>query len=551
MRKSPPRWPSVAASAKGGLTTSASSVAAKIGLGFAAWGFFSAALAGPLGFSARGWKEGEVSPCTVYAPFHLTYSDQGRDAEIQRGELVVFRGEKLKPSHVARLNALTRARVRTGHRAHWAGAGLLSLLFVGAAALYLRQYEPRLWQAPSHLALAAAAPILVLTLAQGILQSPVLPAWIPVALAPMLLSMLFTPRLGIFMGLLSTGLLSLMIPVNLPLWVGFGIGSFVAAAAVRGMRRRIDFLRAGFFTGSVQAAGVIGGHLLMHWSPPEALAQSAAALGSGILSALITFSLLPLCESVFGLITQVSLLELSDLNHPLLKELSVKAPGTYHHSLIVANLAEAACEKVGANALLARVGCYFHDIGKMLHPEYFVENQPPEISRHERLAPSMSSLVILNHVKDGIRLARRHRLNEAIIDFIPGHHGTGLIYYFYRKALEEVEDEKLLKEERFRYPGPKPHTRETAVALLADSVEAASRAQKEKTPARLEEGVRRIINNKFIDGQLDHCELTLRDLHRISEAFLRVLTGIYHSRIEYPKAPGEEEGPAAGTIAIG
>jgi putative nucleotidyltransferase with HDIG domain len=209
--------------------------------------------------------------------------------------------------------------------------------------------------------------------------------------------------------------------------------------------------------------------------------------------------------------------------------------------LIVANLAEAACEAIGANVLLARVGCTFHDIGKMLHPEYFVENQPPQESRHERLAPSMSSLVILNHVKDGVELARRYRLNPAIIDFIPGHHGTGLIYYFYRRALEEVEEEGQLKEEGFRYPGPRPHSRETAVALLADSSEAAVRTLKEKSPARIQEVVRRIINNKFIDGQLDECDLTLKDLNRIGEAFLRVLAGIYHRRIEYPKTPWEEE----------
>jgi membrane-associated HD superfamily phosphohydrolase len=153
----------------------------------------------------------------------------------------------------------------------------------------------------------------------------------------------------------------------------------------------------------------------------------------------------------------------------------------------------------------------------------------------------MSSLVILNHVKEGIELAHRHRLNQAIVDFIPGHHGTGLIYYFYRRALEEVEDQELLKEERFRYPGPKPHGRETAVALLADSVEAATRALKQKTPTRIEEVVHRIINNKFIDGQLDDCDLTLRDLSRIAEAFLRELAGIYHSRVEYPKTAGEEE----------
>ncbi|MBI4313436.1 MAG: HDIG domain-containing protein, partial [Candidatus Omnitrophica bacterium] len=214
--------------------------------------------------------------------------------------------------------------------------------------------------------------------------------------------------------------------------------------------------------------------------------------------------------------------------------------GTYHHSLIVATLAEAGCEAIGANGLLARVGCYFHDIGKMPKADFFVENQAPGRSRHDKLSPTMSSLIIVNHVKEGIELARAHKLNQAIVDFIPGHHGTSIIYYFYRRALEQVEDEKLLNEENFRYPGPRPQARETAVAMLADSSEAACRALPQRNPAKLRAVVRRIINNKFIDGQLDDCDLTLRDLEKIADAFVRVLTGIYHSRVPYPVPPGED-----------
>ena len=515
-------------------------LALKAVLGLLVVSAFTWFLAGSLGFRLRSWREGQVSPYTVYAPFNYTTLEADRSVEIQRGELVVSKGERLTASHVTRLQMLDQVQRGTRSGSQWLGAFLLAVIFTAVVSIYLKRYERSVWASPQQIVLILVVVGLVLGVGRLMAQSPLNNAWVPVATVSMLLGMLLGPRLGIVLGLLVSGLIGVMIQADLALVVGFGVGSVVGAYVVKGIRRRIHFFRAALIIGLVQAAAILCAYLVLEWPFLSALENSLTALVSGALSSLITYCLLPLCESLFGLITDVTLLEMSDLNHPLLKELSVKAPGTYHHSIVVANLAESACEAIGANALLARVGCYFHDIGKMLHPEYFVENQPPDVSRHEGLAPSMSSLVILNHVKDGIKLAKQYRLNQTIIDFIPGHHGTGLIYYFYRRALEEMEDEADLKEERFRYPGPKPHARETAVALLADSAEAASRALPEKTPARIQEVVRRIINNKFIDGQLDDCDLTLRDLQKISEAFIRVLAGIYHSRIEYPRAPGEE-----------
>ena len=504
---------------------------------------FTWLMAGSPGHPARNWREGQVAPSTIYAPWDFTVEDQNPPVQVQKGELLVSRGERLTPLHVARLSALDRAQILEKTELPWAGAFLLSWLFTAAGAIYIKRFEKQVWASQRQLALIAAVIGLILGVSRLVLISPVIPPWAPVASVAMLLSMLLNPRLGILLGLLTTGMVILMGRSDLPLVIGLSAGCFMGAYVVQGIRRRIDFFRAGLITGLGAGAALLGGRLLLGSSIAEALTDAAAGVGSGVLSGLITFCLLPLCESLFGLITDVSLVELADLNHPLLKELSVKAPGTYHHSLIVANLAEAACEAIGANALLARVGCYFHDIGKMLHPEYFIENQLPKTSRHDHLSASMSSLVILNHVKEGMELARKAKLNPAIIDFIPGHHGTGIIYYFYRRAMEEAEDQADLKEDRFRYPGPKPHARETAVALLSDSVEAATRTLSQKTPARIQEVVRRILNNKFVDGQLDECDLTLRDLNRIAEAFQRVLAGIYHSRIEYPKAPEEEELP--------
>jgi putative nucleotidyltransferase with HDIG domain len=247
---------------------------------------------------------------------------------------------------------------------------------------------------------------------------------------------------------------------------------------------------------------------------------------------------LPVLEFLFNVVTNISLLELADFNHPLLKRLVLEAPGTYHHSLLVGNLAEVACESINANSLLARVGAYYHDIGKVEKPEYFLENQGKSSSRHGQLKASMSKLVIINHVKEGLALAHKHKLNSSIIDFIEQHHGRSLVFYFYIRALEEAKDN--VKEDVFRYPGPKPQTKETAIVLLADSVEAACRSLGSPSAQRIDEVVHTVINNKFIDGQLDECDLTLKDLNKIAEIFIRILSAVYHSRIGYPEIKSED-----------
>ncbi len=261
----------------------------------------------------------------------------------------------------------------------------------------------------------------------------------------------------------------------------------------------------------------------------------AALWLNGIASGILVLGILPIFEYLFKTVTNISLLELADFNHPLLNRLMLEAAGTYHHSLIVGNLSEAASQAVKANSLLARIGAYYHDIGKLSKPEYFSENQNININKHDTLTPAMSKLVIINHVKDGVELAKKYRLNPRFIDFIQQHHGSSLVYYFYRRALETLEEDQEIKEEGFRYPGPKPKTKETAIVLLADSTEAATRALKDPTPAKIEEAVHKIINNKFIDGQLDECDLTLKDLEKISGIFIRILSVIYHSRVTYPE----------------
>ena len=266
----------------------------------------------------------------------------------------------------------------------------------------------------------------------------------------------------------------------------------------------------------------------------DTLRIAGTAVVNGILVATLVSALLPLFEYLFNLTTDISLLELLDLNQPLMRELLVEAPGTYHHSIIVGNLAEAAAEAVGVDPLLARVSAYYHDVGKVKKPDYFIENQIASMSKHENLAPRMSSLILLSHVKEGVELAKTHKLPKVIIDIIQQHHGTSVQTFFYQKAKEQHDDLTPISIEDFRYPGPKPQTRVAALVLMADAVEAASRVLTDITPARVSLLVDKIINHCFIDGQLDNCELTLKDIREIRSTFVYLLTSMYHKRVNYP-----------------
>jgi putative nucleotidyltransferase with HDIG domain len=253
---------------------------------------------------------------------------------------------------------------------------------------------------------------------------------------------------------------------------------------------------------------------------------------NAIMSPVIAYGLLIFYERVFKITTDLTLLELSDFNHPLLKELSSKAPGTFHHSIIMGNLCEAASESIGANQILARVGCYYHDIGKLLKPQYFIENQLDQNNKHNDLNPNMSTKIIISHVKDGIELAKKHKLPTKIINFIPMHHGTTLVSYFYDKAKNASKEE--IKDYNYRYPGPKPQTKETGIVMLADAIEASTRTIEDPSPQKLENKIREVIRNRFMEGELDECDLTLKDLTKIKESFLKILLGIHHHRIKYP-----------------
>jgi putative nucleotidyltransferase with HDIG domain len=364
---------------------------------------------------------------------------------------------------------------------------------------------------------------------------------VPIAVGAMLVSLLFDFHTAITFSFTVSLLTGLWLH-DASFTVYAFVGSITAAFSVIRCKKRSALLKAG---GYVMAANVLTviiifffkGDIFTVKSPPSIM---FAALGGLSVTAIVSV-LLPPIEYLFKVTTDISLLELLDLNQPLMKNLMISSPGTYHHSVIVGNLVESAAEVVGANPLLARVSAYYHDIGKAKMPDYFVENQIGAVSRHEKLTPHMSTMIIVNHVKEGVELAKQHKLPEPIIDIIEQHHGTMLVSYFYQKAKEKKAD-MLPVVEDYKYHGPKPQTRVAALVMMADAVEAASRVLSDPTPARIASLVDRIINHIFLEGQLDECELTLKDIHEIKRRFTYVLTGIFHKRIDYPGFDFTDEG---------
>ena len=363
---------------------------------------------------------------------------------------------------------------------------------------------------------------------------------VPVASGAMLISIFHGIGVAASFSLIISALACLVVDGRMEFFVYFFVGSLVAASGVGHYRERGVFIRAGLKVSicnmilALSIEGLYGSFFTL-----EAVVAACSALIGGVLVGVVATGILPLIEMSFGYTTDIKLLELANLDQPLLRELMVQAPGTYHHSVIVSNMVEASARAVNANPLLARVAAYYHDIGKIKKPLYFIENQGSRGNKHEKLAPSMSSLILISHVKDGVELARQYRLGKEIIDIIRQHHGTSLITYFYEKAKEQGEKKggKSLQVEEadFRYPGPKPQTKEAGLVMLADVVEAASKTLVDPTPARIQGMVQRMVNKIFSDGQLDECELTLKDLHEIAKSFNKTLSGIFHHRIEYPE----------------
>jgi len=393
----------------------------------------------------------------------------------------------------------------------------------------------------------------------------------PYALSPLVLSVLLGRNHGLYVAVFVSLWSSVLFGrIDAPLLVTGMMSGFVAVYLTLQVRRRSKLVRAGLGVGIAiwilsLTFGYIGPvHLLFpsvnDW--PMIGLQSALAIGNGIVTATIVGGILPMFEHAFQITTDISWLEASDLNHPLLRRMTIEAPGTYHHSLVVANLAETAAEAIGANATLCRVCAYFHDVGKLVKSEYFTENMNFERNPHEDLAPTMSALIIIAHVKEGVDLALKYKLNQRIIDIIQEHHGTSLVYYFYKRALQQHEDARAggkimnlreddipeVREESFRYSGPKPQTKESAIVSLADAVESASRSLEKPTPAKIEQLVNDIVDQRIADHQLDECDLTLNNIRIVADRFRFTLMTMLHSRIAYPKQESKPSAPRGDQV---
>ncbi len=367
------------------------------------------------------------------------------------------------------------------------------------------------------------------------------PYVIPIAIAPIILTIIFDSRVGIIAAVTLASLIGLVNGNDFEFTIATICACSMGVFSVRDIKDRSQF----FFTtpGVVFLTYIIvtGGFALAKLSGWEMYFNQILFIAINAVFILFTYPIILLFEKLFGVTTDFTLLEMSDTNRPLLKELMNKAPGTFHHSLQVANLAEAAASSIRANPLLCRVGALYHDIGKTLKPAYFVENQGGGANEHDKLKPQMSAMVIKAHVSEGVKMAEEYGLPDSIIDFIRTHHGTSVIRYFYEKAKEDSAMKDMLSEDQFRYDGPLPSTKETGILLLADGIEAASRAMKNPNYTKLENLVNRMVDDRVSEGQLSHCPLTFRDLHIVKEAFLNILIGVYHNRIEYPE--GKKDTP--------
>ncbi|MFH0821920.1 MAG: HDIG domain-containing metalloprotein [Pseudomonadota bacterium] len=479
-------------------------------------------------------------------------------SSVAKGEPIVKKGEPVNEGHLRKLEALRKAD--PGYRRHITIIGFaLTLILILRLSLYFAEHHlDRSWDATENLLLICilvlGTVILVKSLdvmgprmfygVEGLNRRSLLFA-APVAVAPMLMSLMVDPRIAFILGAVTALIATLSVDGDTYLFCFYFIGGIVGLHGVTNVTDRTSILRAGLVVGLANmVTGIAVKMALGELTSPEQCYDVALGFIGGVLSGMLVLGLAPLLEPL-GYITNVRLVEIASHNHPLLRELAMAAPGTYHHSLMVGHLAEAAVERIGANPLLARVGGYYHDIGKMCKatkPSYFIENQRRGYNPHDKLEPSMSALILVSHVKHGVERGKEHRLGKPILEIIRQHHGTNLIRFFYTKALAKAEKtHSAVSEEKYRYPGPLPQTKEAAVVMLADVVEAASRTLSDPTPARIQKHTQSMVMSVFNEGQLDQSTLTLKDLHAITRSFVRTLQGMLHYRIDYPAGHRQQE----------
>lgn len=458
---------------------------------------------------------------------------------IMKGEVIVRKGDVVRPEHIELLRDV--GLLKTG-RDYGAVLGviLLTAILLVLGGTYLYQNRSDVLQNEPLLALVGS--VLITMLLLGELFSVI--SWSgarflnPSALTGLLLTLLIDSQVATIATIIMAVFLTVINDLSWIIGLLALIGGLTAIFSVSKVSQRGDLMRAGFIVGGVNLVLMLTLGLLS--KDTNLIYNSYLGLLSGVLASIMAIGILPYLESIFKVTSSLRLLELSNPNHPLMRRLMLEAPGTYHHSILVGNLAEAAAEAVGADGLLARVGAHYHDIGKLKRPYFFVENQVGIDNPHDKMAPSLSTLIITSHVKDGLELANEFKLPPAVTQFIAQHHGTDLVRYFYHRA-SEANDEGTVEERDFRYPGPKPHGKEVAIVSLADATEAAVRSISRPNPGKIEAIVRKIIKDRLNSGELDESDLTFQDMDRIANAFVKVIVSMFHARVEYPEQITKED----------
>lgn len=492
---------------------------------------------------------GDIAQKNIKAPFDVVLSDDS--TTIKKGEVIVREGERITKEHLERLSEIKGAIDRPYHGFIRFALIFLSLfLFILTLIEFSYKNIKKFVISQKDLIFCSLFTVFVVIIVKSLAlvfesfapeHIDGLIYIIPIFMYGMIIRIVLFAEASLIFSLIFSIVMAITFANNLIIFLYALFGSILTSYFSGRCENRNTILKAGLYTAFLISLAVLPIGLFVGHPPACLIARFGFILLNGIASSFIALGLLPIIEHVFDYTTDIKLLELANLEHPLLERMMIDAPGTYHHSIIVGNLSAAAAESIGAHPLLARVAAYYHDIGKLKMPHYFIENRKGFEDAHRSLTPTMSALIILSHVKEGVELAEEYRLGKKITDIIREHHGTSLVAYFYNRA-KEMEDPQLhiVEEDNFRYPGPKPQTKEAGIVMLADAVEASSRVLEDPTPKRIEGHVQNMIEGIFLDGQLDDCELTLKDLHAIQRSFINIMIGIFHQRIEYPERAQHE-----------
>ncbi len=458
---------------------------------------------------------------------------------IQKGQIIIKKGEKIDAAKYEILNSLKRASgfyPENPYQKYWIylGYGILISMVLLLLMLFLHQYRPEIYHNNIKLSLIIFNMILMIVLTTVTVKYyPAYVFVVPLVILPLILKAFFDARVALFVHVLTVLLLGFVVSNSFEFIFLQIMAGIVSVLTVSELTKRANLFTS---VGNILLVYIIG-YLAFHLIYEGNIGSIDYKvlwyfLINGVLAIALSHQLILIYEKLFGLVSDVSLLEWSNTNSKLLKRLADKAPGTFNHSMQVANLAESAANAINANSLLVRAGALYHDIGKMLNPFYFTENQTSGVNYHDDLAPEDSARIIIQHVLDGVELARKNNLPDRLIDFIRTHHGRGLVQYFYKKALEENPE---VDKEKFRYPGPNPFSKETAILMMADSVEAASKSLREPTAEKIDNFVDKIIDHQLHSGLLDNANITLKEISTIKKLFKKKLKNIYHLRIEYPE----------------